>query len=120
MSVGVDNELTLYADGTNIWHKLGWTSEVRTASLLQACVLSVVALNYVNASQAGIILSAGDDVISDTSWKCNSQEEEGWMLYWFNDEHWETATSLGVNGVGPWGALNDVSVNAHWIWSTTY
>ena len=113
----------MYADGTNIGHKSGWGPEVMS-SFLRACVLSVIAVNAGDRigdnNPAGIILSAGDDVITDTSWKCNSQEEEGWMLYWFNDEHWEAATSLGANGVGPWGTLNAISANAHWIWSTTY
>ena len=119
LSTAADNEVLVYIDGTLIQTKQGWGSEI-AAALVDACVLAVEATNWVDASPYGFMVSAGDDVITDTSWRCSSDEEDGWMLFWFNDSHWQPAAVIGANGDGPWGNVGAISHNAQWIWSSTY
>ena len=50
----------------------------------------------------------------------------GWELPGFDDSAWPAATSLGTNGVGPWGDVNrdmgmeskgTISADSEWIWT---
>ena len=64
--------------------------------------------------QASIIGSFSDGVVTDSTWKCNSQKELKWALPEFNDDLWKAAeetspTKGGTNGI------TEISSKAKWI-----
>ena len=84
----------------------------------------------------GIEYSSGAD--SGPQWKCiagtqtqgpnggHSAEPppQGWMERDFDDSAWPTASTFGINGVGPWGDVNRfsegnglISPTSRWIWT---
>lgn len=63
---------------------------------------------------ASIIGSFSDGVVTDSTWKCNTQKKEKWALPEFNDEIWEEAEETlpqkgGTNGI------TEISSKAKWI-----
>lgn len=72
---------------------------------------------------AGTAAATGNiiiDVVSDTTWKVSTAEENGWdgSNPSFDDSGWDYATSFGQNGVLPWLTRSDIGDDAEWIWSS--
>ena len=68
---------------------------------------------------AGILASADNGLITDSSWRCSDKYEQGWALPGFteNPEHWKQASTYGRNGAHPWQFLKSISPYANWIWT---
>ena len=68
----------------------------------------------------GLIASTNTGVVTDSTWKCTTEEEEGWHSHMFNDSHWPFAVEKYVNGAGPWRQFfENIGINpqAYWIWT---
>ncbi|TAG11242.1 MAG: alpha-rhamnosidase, partial [Verrucomicrobia bacterium] len=52
-----------------------------------------------------ILLDNGESVIfsTDRSWKCSTQETEGWTAVQADESSWQSAQILGAAGIEPWG-----------------
>ena len=90
--------------------------EAHTVRLENACVLVVKATDY-GRTRYGILASTSTGVVTDETWKCSANEEDGWDLPGFDDSAWGAARVFGLNGVGPWGTLTAINRQAMWIWA---
>jgi MSHA biogenesis protein MshQ len=61
-------------------------------------------------------LSSIDHVFSNGSTSLTTNTAN-WMVSKTGWNNYQTPSSYGVNGVGPWGTKSGVSANAQWIWS---
>ena len=59
-----------------------------------------------------IIASTSTGIVTDTSWKCTTTEEDDWTRCFFNDDHWPNAREARSAGSRP----SDISSLASWIW----
>ena len=112
-----DNTLLVFADDTLVLNSTFWpTSD--SVRIPDTCVLALQSLDFEVESPEGILAStANERVITDATWRCVEEEEEGWTLPSFNDSHWPIANIRGVHGDLPWGVFPGISSDALWIWS---
>jgi uncharacterized phage protein (TIGR02218 family) len=71
-------------------------------------------------SGTGTSNSTRTRIVTDNTWRWNSTNPAGWnTTAGFNDSAWTLATSMGTNGVYPWGTVNNFPSDstAQWIWS---
>lgn len=115
--VTADNECIMYING----HKLPvgqFFNEWREVDIydIKAFLIdgiNTIAVKAVNLggpagllAEAGISYNNGNNIFikSDASWKCSNKYAEYWSKNDFDDSLWESAYSIGVPPVAPWGA----------------
>ena len=83
-------------------------------------VVTVMATNSgEDASPAGLWLGirfqfedgSTKDVISDKTWKVNTEDIKGWNKPEYDDSKWSTASELGGLDVAPWRLAKELKVN---------
>ena len=65
----------------------------------------------------GILASTSTGVVTDDTWKCTANLEDGWSTCSFDDSHWLNANVYAANGGWPWGGINSIMDSAKWIWA---
>ena len=63
---------------------------------------------------ASIIGSFSDGVVTDSTWKCNSDKEPEWALPEFQDDQWKKAEETSPEKGGTNG-MTEISSKAKWI-----
>ena len=113
-----DDEMIVYVDGTahqddnmQIWDK--------GSSVTLPVGSKVLAIECFNKGGGfGILGSTSDGMLTDGSWKCAGEMQEGWTNPDFDDSAWEAAQVIKGNGEGAPGKIDGVLDDAQWIWST--
>ena len=105
-----------YADGELVIESDHWPTS-HSVSINDTCVLAMESVDF--GVIGGILASSTNHrVITDFTWRCVQQEEAGWLLETFDDSHWPSAHSTGINFQGgPWGVFPQINLEAHWIWT---
>jgi len=109
LGISVDNHCRIYVNGERAGKDDSWESPttVDVAEYLKQGenVLAVHAWN--DGGPAGMVArlawSEGEqlrELVSDASWRCSSDDPDGWDLPGFTDESWAKATVLGPLGGG--------------------
>ncbi|KAJ7574556.1 bacterial alpha-L-rhamnosidase-domain-containing protein [Mycena floridula] len=129
IAITVDNEFTLYVDGTlvgsspnttDVWKQVQLFNNVTiigTSVLFAVLATNLADVNSGGPSPAGLLSSIQilytdgtiDNVLSDTTWKVHSVVN-GFELPSTDDASWNTATSQGLYGVAPWNT--DAAISA--------
>ena len=113
-----DDVATVYVDG----ELAATTSQLHVASSLtvssDACVIAVEVRNTLGENK-GFVASGSNGVLTDSSWRCTSYEDEGWNRRNHNDIRWYRAHEQYLNdATSPLMATIDgISPQAHYIWS---
>ena len=63
---------------------------------------------------ASIIGSFSDGLVTDSTWKCSTENESKWALPEFDDERWEEAEETSPQKEGTNG-ITEISSKAKWI-----
>ena len=114
-----DDHMIVYVDGTayqddNMQH---WNKASTVTLPIGSTVLAIECFN--TGGPFGIIGSTNDGMLTDDSWKCSGEMQDGWMNPDFDDSSWETAQVIkGNDDGGDPGKIDEVSDDAQWIWST--
>lgn len=74
----------------------------------------VVAIAATGIPRASIIGSFSDGVVTDSTWKCNSDKEPQWALPEFQDDQWKKAEETSPEKGGTNG-MTEISSKAKWI-----
>lgn len=72
----------------------------------------------VSGSVGGILASFGDQYLTDATWRCSRNYEEGWQGAGLDETFWQRATVTGQNGDPQWGVVPGVMSNAKGIWTS--
>lgn len=123
--ISADNGEEVYFNGQFLGSSSNWT----IGSLYQLATVSGQNTIAVRATDAGGIAAliaelrnAGALVAtSGTNWKVSTSAPAGWEQPGFDDSTWDSATSYGAYGVGPWGQkVSGLPSNstAQWIWAS--
>jgi len=119
-----DNRMTVYVDGVE--HQVAGQNDWRKESqIVLPSNFFVLAIKCVDAGwRVGILASLqneiGEDVmVTDSSWSCSQEEQEGWTEPGFSEdsEAWEAGAVIGKHGVQPWKKIGQISDDATWIWT---
>ncbi|KAJ7595078.1 bacterial alpha-L-rhamnosidase-domain-containing protein [Mycena floridula] len=128
IALTVDDRFTLYVNGnpvgsspntTDIWKSIQrFTVSLSGASTLFAVRGDNLAdVTSGGASPAGLLCAIQmiytdgtiDTIVSDTTWKVNTQVVDGFELPSTDDSSWSAATSLGLFGISPWNSDASIS-----------
>ena len=115
MTGTADNTLWIYDDYGVILNVNDWqfTDNVRLST--DVCLLAMKAQD--DGVDRGLIASTNTGVVTDSTWKCTVEEEEGWHTENFDDSQWPFAVERYINGDGVWGFYDLIDSQAHWIWT---
>ena len=110
------------ADEIYVYHggDYDYYSDVNVAkslSLDDACVLAAFAMAIGDSDTGGILASTSTGVVTDASWKCNSNGPTNWHMPDFDDAAWSQALVMAPNDGSSWPVINGISAEAKWIWS---
>ena len=120
-----DDGYTLYINGKNVGSAEDYTT-VQGHTFTEACTApTIYAIDaYDTGGVASLLFEAnhcGELILSSSSWKCeqfgNDDPPDGWTTIDFDDSTWNAAGDAGDNGADPWGFRQDISQEAHWIWT---
>ena len=108
-----DDTMTVYLDGTKVPEdeQMSQWNQVSTVIIPSETVVLAIQCHNTGGPE-GIVSSTDDGILTDASWKCSGEEQDGWTNPDFDDSAWEPAAVLresDVEGVAP---------DAQWIWST--
>jgi len=117
-----DNRMTVYVDGVEqeVNGLSDWTRESQIAlpSYYQSLAIKCVDVGVKVGILASVQNEAGEDLmVTDNSWTCTQEPEEGWNEPGFMSDTWEVASVIGKHGMRPWGKIGQISENASWIWT---
>lgn len=117
LEITVDDQYTLFVNGSGIAHSSGQTDAWRQFAKLDLKkhlqqgenVIALKALN--NGNAAGVLARLEVDLgpagvtnfTSDGQWKTTDKPSNGWMRPGFDDSAWKPAKELAKVGEGPWG-----------------
>ncbi|WP_392665171.1 putative Ig domain-containing protein [Amaricoccus sp. B4] len=124
VNVRVDNEFTLYVNGTQVLSGTNW-AQLYSADLDLAAgdVLALHGIDTGGAAEAfvDIQLDDGQRYGTGTDWRVSTSLPEGsWMQAGFDDSGWASATSYGAvdsNRLTGTGDAMPTGASAEWIWS---
>ena len=113
-----DDVATVYVDGEMA---ATTTQALVTAHLTvsnDACVIAVEVRNTFGVNK-GFVASGSNGVLTDSSWRCTSYEDEGWSRRNHDDIHWYRAHEHYLNdATSPrMATIDGISPQAHYIWS---
>ena len=115
--------MEMFADNTRIQHKndQNW----RKNSIYQVPgdtrVLSVIGRNVPDEKNLhGILGSTSNGLLTNETWKCNSDLYPGWNSPDFDDKGWPSAKVVANHGVLPWRKRHGIAETAKWIWADNY
>ena len=114
LSATCDDKMLVYLDGAQThddnmdhWNKVSNVKFVHTIMVLGIECTDV-------GGRYGILGSTADGILTDGSWKCSGELQNGWSNPDFDDSSWEAAAVLEDNG----NVEDGISEKAQWIWST--
>jgi hypothetical protein len=76
----------------------------------------------VNQVVSGVLASVdGDKLVTGKSWKCTTQQVDGWTSTSFDDNSWPDAVIAGTNTASDiHGNLAQIHSSASWIWTNNF
>lgn len=107
----------VYGDGVQEGHSESW-KDTRVSTL--RTMIKTLAIECKNkGGPHGLLASTPDGrILTNTTWKCSTQYQEGWNKYGFDDSQWNDAVIID-NNVSPathgWKARPDIRNDAKWI-----
>jgi len=122
-----DNKMTVYVDGVEqeVDGLSNWRKESQIPLPSDFKVLAIKCEDV--GGKVGVLASAhneaGEDVlVTDGSWSCSKEEEEGWTEPGFREssDNWEAGDVIGKHGVSPWSKIGEISDDANWIWTKNW
>ena len=118
-----DNAMTVWVNGTEVLKHGSWESPAfKDIAEFVTRGQNVIVVRGRNAGgAAGLVAKLvietdrGDgefEIVTDTDWKVNSAQPEGFQQLDFDDSDWESATKVADIGDGPWTQITTATLAA--------
>ena len=121
MHATCDNVMGVWVDGEHV--DLAWSTRSAWTKMSSFHITKCNQLLAIQCEEkgaiGGILVSADNGMVSDSTWRCSRHYEEGWNQIKFEEriDWWKNADTHGKNGVAPWKVRPGISANANWIWT---
>ncbi|XP_032241628.2 uncharacterized protein LOC116620137 [Nematostella vectensis] len=120
LSISCSQAVLIYVDDKQVGKSTTWCNRKITQFIIPEDS-RMVALEGVDFGrlQPGIIASLGNQIVTDSSWKCSVHPTSGWTSWGFNDALWPAASVY-------WNLSNPIELlpvkegltdKAEWIWT---
>ena len=110
-----DNEMEMFADGVSLGTDDDWTSSTEYVIPGNTRVISVAGVDM--GHQFGILGSLSNEMVTNSSWKCDTVEHSGWNSPDFDDSSWPAAVEVANHSDHPWYNIAGIASTAKWIWT---
>lgn len=115
---------TIYVDGKLVGNTTGWTDVWKQYIADDAKLIAVECENVAN--QGGLIVSFGNGLTTDNTWRCSGENVHGWYDVDFDDSDWERASIIELNEqnkdihTSKWLSDRNFLDKAKWVWKNVY
>ena len=110
--------MEMFADHTSLGQDNGkWEKPFTYKVPADTRVISVIGRNVPGPPYFGILGSTSNGLLTNKTWKCNSDLYHGWTSPDFDDRDWPLAKVVGNHGDKPWETIDGIAETAKWIWA---